>query len=552
VYDNMGLEQRVADLLVTYQGAHVDVAELLCDRHPPNASAYTIVAKSGEASTLTFGALAEASRRVAGGLRALGVGRGDRVATLLDKSVEQLVAMLAIWRLGAVQVPLFTAFAPSAIATRLEGSGAVAVVCDEGQRPKLDTVASETGERYPAWRVVTTGPPTAIGDVTFASLAEADIEPSAPAPAGGDAPIVLLYTSGTTGRPKGVLVPARALAAFHAYMEFGLGVTADDVFWNAADPGWAYGLYYGPLGGLAMGVPGLWVQGSFSAERTFTTLAQFGITNFAAAPTVYRGLRISGVEVPSDLQLRRASAAGEPLTPDINRWARSALGVEVHDHYGQTETGMLVNNHQHPSLASLPLKSGSMGRIMPGWTTAVLQDSSERPVPVGAVGRLAIDIPASPFAWFDGYLDEPERSAEKFSKDGRWYFTGDAARVDSSGDHYFVSRDDDLIIMAGYRIGPFEVESALLEHGDVVEVAAVAAPDELRGEVVEAYVVLTDGREGSPQLVSALQELVKTRYAAHAYPRRIHFVPELPRTPSGKVQRFRLRDATAGSSAAGR
>lgn len=533
-------DARVAELLATYDGPQVDVADLLCDRHPPEATAYTIVAPSGEARTLTFAELGTASRRVAAGLAALGVGPGDHVATLLDKSVEQLVTMLAIWRLGAVQVPLFTAFAPPAIAMRLEASATTVVVCDEVQRPKLDGVTAEIGDRDPSWRIVTTGEPSADGDVPFSQLASVDGDVPTVPTRGGDVPLVRLYTSGTTGRPKGVQVPARALACFQAYMEFGLGVAADDVYWNAADPGWAYGLYYGPLGCLALGAPGLWVQGGFSAERTYDTLERFGVTNLAAAPTVYRGLRASAIEVPGGVRLRRASSAGEPLTPDINRWASEALGVEVHDHYGQTELGMVVNNHHDPSLTG-PHVEGSMGRTMPGWTTTVLDDVRDEPAGVDTVGRLAIDLSSSPFAWFDGYVDEPERSAEKFSADGRWYVTGDAARVDADGNHYFVSRDDDLIIMAGYRIGPFDVESALLEHPAVVEAAAVAAPDELRGEVVEAHVVLAEGQDGSAELVADLQELVKTRYAAHAYPRSIHFVPQLPRTPSGKVQRYLLR-----------
>lgn len=531
---------RVAELLATYDGSQVDVADLLCDRHPADATAYTIVSPSGDARTLTYGELGAVSRKVAAGLADLGVGPGDHVATLLDKSVEQLVTMVAIWRLGAVQVPLFTAFAAPAIAMRLEASAAAVVVCDEVQRPKLDGVVAEIGDRDPSWRIVTTGQRPPDGDVPFALLAAADGEVPAAPVRGGDAPLVRLYTSGTTGRPKGVQVPARALACFQAYMEFGLEVTPDDVYWNAADPGWAYGLYYGPLGCLALGAPGLWAQGGFSAERTYATLERFAVTNLAAAPTVYRGLRASRLEVPDGTRLRRASAAGEPLTPDINRWASEALGVEVHDHYGQTELGMVVNNHHHPALTGTQVP-GSMGRAMPGWTTTVLDDVRDEPAEVGSVGRLAIDLPASPFAWFEGYVDEPERSSEKFAADGRWYVTGDAARVDANGSHYFVSRDDDLIIMAGYRIGPFDVESALLEHPDVVEAAAVAAPDELRGEVVEAHVVLAEGREGSADLVAELQELVKTRYAAHAYPRRIHIVPQLPRTPSGKVQRYLLR-----------
>jgi acetyl-CoA synthetase len=255
---------------------------------------------------------------------------------------------------------------------------------------------------------------------------------------------------------------------------------------------------------------------------------------------VFRALRASGLAVPSGLQLRCLSSAGEPLTPEVNDWATSVLQLAVHDHYGQTETGMLINNHHHSSLRR-PLKRGSMGRSMPGWKAAILRADSNDPARPGESGRVAIDLHSSPLAWFAGYVRDQERSAERFSSDGRWYFTGDAGSMDEEGDVYFSARDDDVIIMAGYRIGPFEVESVLAAHCVVAESAVLAAPDAVRGEVLEAFVVLRAGHLGSAELTAELQEWVKRRYAAHAYPRRVHYVDSLPRTPSGKVQRYVLR-----------
>ncbi|MFJ2443747.1 MULTISPECIES: AMP-binding protein [unclassified Streptomyces] len=529
---------RVHELVTRYSDRHASVAQLLCDRYPSDSVAYTVVEPDLSATVLTYGRLKTESERFAAALAALGVGPGDRVATLMGKSADYLVALLATWRLGAVTVPLFTAFAPPAIALRLLAGDAKVVICDDTQRAKL-----EPGEDIPAdarWRIIVSGSAGRPGDLSFAELLDAH-GPGFPAAAlGGDAPLVHIFTSGTTGRPKGVVVPTSAIAGFRLYAEYGCGVTDDDVFWNAADPGWAYGLYFGVIASLSLGVPSVLLHSGFSAELTWQVMEKLAVTNFTAAPTVYRSLRASGVPVPDGLALRRVSSAGEPLTPEVNTWAEEAFGIQVHDHYGQTEAGMLVNNHQHPALRR-PVRPGSMGHPMPGWSLHVLYEDRDEIAPAGTVGRIAADLTASPPAWFQGYEGDPEKSAEKFSDDGRWYYTGDVGRVDDEGYFHFSSRDDDVIIMAGYRIGPFEVESVLVTHPAVVECAVVAAPDEVRGEVLEAFVVLRDGEEASDALATALQQLVKKRFAAHAYPRTVHFVDRLPKTPSGKIQRYVLR-----------
>lgn len=452
----------------------------------------------------------------------------------MGKSREYLVTLMGLWRLGAVHVPLFTAFAAQAIEFRMQASGAKLIVVDPTQLSKLAEFDSSS------LRVITTGPATGHA-LNFDQLLGA-FQPGFPAAVlGGDAPFIQIYTSGTTGRPKGVVVPIRALASFRAYVEFGLDLRPEDIYWCAADPGWAYGLYYGVLASFSTGTMGVMVQGNFSAAMTFSVLDRFGVTNFAAAPTVYRALRSSNLLVPAALKLRCASSAGEPLTPDVNEWALASLGVAVHDHYGQTETGMLINNHHHASVKR-SLKPGSMGSAMPGWKAAILCQDRDEPAPQGTVGRLALALDHSPSAWFIGYQADPEKSAEKFSRDGRWYLTGDVARMDDDGYFYFSSRDDDVIIMAGYRIGPFEVESVLATHPAVAESAVIATPDAVRGEVLEAFVVLRPGVSASKELSQELQRWVKTQYAAHAYPRTVHFVDSLPKTPSGKIQRFVLRE----------
>jgi acetyl-CoA synthetase len=539
--DAILLSGRVQALLSMYEWEDACVARLLCDRHEPGALAYRIASPDRPTQLITFGDLKEASGRLASALSDLGLGPGDRIATLMGKSAEYLTTILAIWRLGAVHVPLFTAFAPPAIAFRLKASDCKLVVCDAAQRPKL-----RGGPDFPdpaPWGILVAGGGEP-GDLRFDDILRAAKTQLPAAVMGGGAPLIQIYTSGTTGTPKGVVVPVRALASFQAYAEFGLNLRRDDVFWNAADPGWGYGLYFGVLAALTTGCAGTFVVGGFSPEATYQVLTAEGVTNFAAAPTVYRSLRVAERPPPKGLRLRCASSAGEPLTPDVNEWSVSALGVVVHDHYGQTETGMLINNHHHPALTAA-LKPGSIGRPAPGFKVRIIGLDADDPVPAGTVGRLAVEVSESPFFWFQGYDGDPKRSAEKFSPDGRWYYTGDVGRVDADGDIFFASRDDDVIVMAGYRIGPFEVESVIMQHAAVAECAVLALPDEIRGEVLEAAVVLRDGVLPSEALTRELQNLVKTGFAAHAYPRRVHYLDTLPKTPSGKVQRFILRQTLA-------
>jgi acetyl-CoA synthetase len=528
---------RIRMLLSLYSHPRASTAHLLCDRHDPATLAYTVVAPDLSPSDLSYGALREESERLAAALSELGIRAGDRIATLMGKSRRYLVTLMAIWRLGAVHVPLFTAYAPPTIALRLLASGSRLVFCDPVQRPKL-----APGDGTPtdaSWKVITTGA-AAGGALSYDEMIDS-AQPGIPAAAlGGDAPIIQIYTSGTTGKPKGVLVPLRAVASFQVYAEYALGIRSDDVFWNAADPGWAYGLYFGIIATFSTGVRSILLEGGFSAEASFGVLSRYGVTNFTAAPTVFRSLRVSGAAVPAGLKLRCVSSAGEPLTPEVNHWATGTLGVPVHDHYGQTEAGMLINNHHYPALRR-PLKPGSMGRAMPGWTAVILKSHQDEPAAVGELGRVAMDVGQSPLAWFDGYIDDPARSAEKFSSNRRWYLTGDTARMDEEGYFYFSARDDDVIIMAGYRIGPFEVESVLMTHPAVNECAVVAVPDEIRGEVLVAAIVLRERHKASDELTAELQELVKKRYAAHAYPRHVYYVESLPKTSSGKLQRFLLR-----------
>jgi acetyl-CoA synthetase len=525
------VDSTLAGWLERYGGAQVSLGELLCDAHPSDAVALIYDGPAG-VMRLSFGELREQSRRLAGALRAAGVAAGDRVAVMLPKSPELLVALVAIWRAGAVHVPLFTAFGPEAAGYRVRHSGAKLVIADDANRGKVAGAGAQ---------VMRVGGGAMAGEIDFAEAVR-----SGPVLAGvtrsGDQLMILLYTSGTTGQPKGVAAPVVSLAAVHSYMYYCLDLRPEDVFWNISDPGWGYGMWFGLVGPLLLGHATILRAAPFDAEGVYAAILQHGVSNLAGAPTVYRALRAAGA--PEGFRQRSAlrvvSSAGEPLNAELLQWSERELGAAIHDHYGQSELGMVAGFPHHPQLHREPV-AGSMGFANPGFTTLVL-DEHGRQVASGVDGELAIDVEASPLYWFRGYYEDPERTAERFVHGPRHYLTADAARVDERGLLHFASRADDVITSSGYRIGPFEIESALMAHAAVAEVAVVGTPDKLRGEAVTAFVVTAPATEGTPALAEELQELVKSRLAKHLYPRQVHFVDALPRTPSGKVQRKGLRE----------
>ncbi len=508
-----------------------------CDSHAQSGHvALYWEGQDGRRSSHTFEELKEASSRFANFLVGQGVQPGDRVACLLPRIPELMVVILGTWRAGAVYQPLFTAFGPKAIEYRVAASDAKLIVTDSNNRPKLDEVPN-----CPAIVTIAGVTPLAADDLDFHSQLARHSASFTPVMRTADDACMMLFTSGTTGLAKGVAVPNKALKAFYMYMRYAVDLRVEDSYWNIADPGWAYGLYYAVIGPLLMGHATLFYEGSFTVESTYRVIRTYGVTNLAGAPTAYRLLIAAGGDKASAVkgQLRVASSAGEPLNPEVIRWFQENLGCPVNDHYGQTEVGMVLCNFHGLRHTVRP---GSAGYSLPGFRMVVVNDEGVE-LPPGQQGTLAVDREASSLYYFAGYW-----KANTPGFVGKYYLTGDTVEMDASGNIAFVGRGDDIITSAGYRIGPFDVESCLIEHPAVAETAVIGKPDPERTEIVKAFVVLKEGYTASPALAEELQQLVKHRLAAHAYPREVQFVYELPKTPSGKIQRFLLRQQESGKN----
>lgn len=510
-----------------------------CDRHADSdAIALYWYAKDGRKEQYSFRELKKYSTQFASFLKSQGVGKGDRVSGLLPRTPELIITILATWRIGAVYQPLFTAFGPKAIEHRIQLAQSKLVITDLANREKLSeisncpsivTVQAELhAQNYPQdfdfWHELNRHTET----VELEMLSIND-------------PFLLMFTSGTTGPAKPLKVPLKALIAFGDYMKNAIGLSQDDIFWNIADPGWAYGLYYAITGPLLLGHSTLFYEGGFNAESVCDVINEYGITNLAGAPTAYRMMMAADPSQMAQLRgkLRVVSSAGEPLNPEVIRWFKEVLDVPIYDHYGQTEVGMVVCNHH--ALAH-PVRSGSAGFASPGYRIAIIDEQGNE-LATDVPGILAIDIAQSPMMWFSGYEE-----SRKSPFIGQYYLTGDTAEIHADGSMSFVGRSDDVITTSGYRVGPFDVESALLEHDAVIEAAVIGVPDLERTEIIKAFVILAHHHTASAELQQELSLFVKKRLSAHAYPRLIEFVTELPKTPSGKIQRFLLRNQELNKS----
>ncbi|TNE71677.1 MAG: AMP-binding protein [Gammaproteobacteria bacterium] len=533
VYNKFDPAALEAEILDGRLDSGLNVCHEICDKwaSDPQKVALYYEKDGGGEGKLTFAELRDASARFANYLKSQGIGKGDRVAGLLPRTPELLIVIAGALRAGAVYQPLFTAFGSGAIEYRLERAGTRLVVTDPQNFPKLNDVKGCP----PAMCVSASEAGADVADF-YATLDEQSAE-FEPVQIKGSDPFLQMFTSGTVGKAKGVAVPARALMAFYVYMKYAIDLREDDRYWNVADPGWAYGLYYAVVGPLLMGHATHFNPGAFTPESTYDMIRKYKITNLAAAPTAYRLLKANDHVLPEgeNLGLRVASSAGEPLNPEVVNWIKNRHFCPVKDHYGQTETGMTCCNFHG---LSHPLREGSMGYSSPGHRVVALSEQNEE-VGEGEIGQLAVDVKSSPLFHFDGYT-----WGEKDPFVNGYYLTGDMVICHGDGSYSFSGRDDDIITTAGYRVGPADVESTLLEHAAVAESGVVAKPDEKRGSIIKAYVVIKSDQATSDDdsLRDELQELVRRRLSTHAFPREIEFVDELPKTPSGKIQRFVLRN----------
>lgn len=496
----------------------------------------------GNITKMTFAELDKASAQIAHLLQSYGVQAGDQVATMLPRTPELLIIVLATWRIGAVYQPLFTAFGYEAIKYRMDKAGTKVVFTNIDNRSKFEDLAEQT-------KMVLVGSKTdakAWGDDHYANSMQVQPQTIEPVLLDTDAPFLQMFTSGTVGKSKGVSVPLSALSAFYLYMRYAIDLRDDDNYWNMADPGWAYGLYYAITGPLLLGVTTYFNEAGFDAVNTRDFMVRQKISNLASSPTAFRMMKSSGVfegaqnasdnNTDNQLSLRCANSAGETLNTEVVNWVETYLNCQVKDQYGQTETGMTCCAH-HALAHDCPV--GSMGMALPGHTLVVLDDDMNM-LPDGEQGQLAVVVSQSPAFFFGGYSWNEKQA---FADD--YYLTGDVVERHSDGSYWFSGRDDDIIITAGYRVGPTDVENTVLEHPAVAESAAVGVPDEVRGHTIKSYVVLKEGIEGTDEIAKQIQDLVRKRLSAHAYPRDVEFIEALPKTPSGKIQRFLLRSLSA-------
>lgn len=505
-----------------------------CDRHAWDAGRIAIIhdREDGTAEKWTFRELKEASDRFANALRGLGVERGERVAVLLSQRPELAVAHIAAYKMGAVAVPLFALFGEDALRYRLADSGARVVVTDEAHLE----VASDLRRELPALEHVVLVGGEGAGAQRFDDLlarASRRFEPVATAP---DDPAIIIYTSGTTGPPKGALHGHRILPGHlpGVSLPHELAPRPGDMFWTPADWAWIGGLFDVLFPALHWGLPVLSCRmGRFDPERAFDLMERWGVKNVFLPPTALKMMR--AVEHPRerwDIELESLACGGEPLGEETLEWGREELGLTINEFYGQTECNLIVSNCS----SVMEVKPGSMGRAVPGHEVAVVGAGGDVLGP-GEVGEVAVRRPDP--VMMIGYWNNEEATEEKFA--GGWMKTGDLASMDEEGYFRFVGREDDVINSSGYRIGPTEIEETLVSHPRVLMAAAVGKPDEVRGQVVKAFVVTRDGG-GDESLAEELKELVRRRLGAHEYPREVEFVSELPLTTTGKIRRNVLRE----------
>ncbi|MDL2337026.1 MAG: acetate--CoA ligase [Pseudomonadota bacterium] len=530
-------------------GGGLNIAHEAVDHHLGTAhadrTAIRWLGKTGARRELSYRDLAKATNRFANALCGLGVQPGERVFVLMGRLPELYVAVLGALKAGCVVTPLFSAFGPEPIATRCEvGDARVLVTTPELYQRKIAGLR----DRLPGLKhviVVGDGAAEGSGVRRWGDLVDTASAHFTTAPTDAETMALLHFTSGTTGRPKGAIHVHGAVLAHAVTGHYALDLHDDDIFWCTADPGWVTGTSYGIIAPLVAGVTNVVVEAEFDAAIWYSVLEQERISVWYTAPTAIRMMMKLGADAVKGLDLsalRFMASVGEPLNPEAVVWGVEAFGLPFHDNWWQTETGgIMISNY-----AAMDIKPGSMGKPLPGITAAIVRrDEAGHVEPItepDVDGELALRTPWP--SMMRGYLHEDERYRKCFA-DG-WYLTGDLARVDADGYYWFIGRADDVIKSAGHLIGPFEVESALLEHPAVAEAAVIGVPDPTVGEMVKAFIALKAGFEPTESLMRELLGHARKRLGAAVAPKAIAFRANLPKTRSGKIMRRLLKARELG------
>ncbi|MFH1480309.1 MAG: acyl-CoA synthetase [Pseudomonadota bacterium] len=507
----------------------------ICDKwaHQRYRLALIYEDEKGVVEKYTFWDLKRLSNRLSNGLKAHGIGKGDRVGILLPQSPETALSHIAVYKIGGIAIPLFTLFGTDALEYRLSNSEAKGIVTDEANLPKV----LEIWENLPHLQVViVTRGERQEKVLDFWELIEKGSETLEPIPTRCDDPALIIYTSGTTGPPKGALHAHRTLLGHLPGVEFphNFFPREDDLFWTPADWAWIGGLIDVLFPSWHHGIPVVAHRfKKFDPEEAFHLLAKYGIRNAFMPPTALKMMRqVKDPRTRYEYSMRTIGSGGETLGEELLDWGREVMGLTINEFYGQTEVNLVVGNCSE----IMEPRPGSMGRAVPGHRVEVVGDQGN-PLQPGTVGEVAIKRP-DPVMFLE-YWGRADATREKFI--GDWCLTGDLARKDEDGYLWFVGRKDDLITSAGYRIGPAEIEDCIMKHPSVAMVAVVGSPDKVRTEVVKAFVVLKQEVEPSPEMEEDIKRFVKVRLAAHEYPREIEFVSELPMTATGKIIRKELK-----------
>jgi acetyl-CoA synthetase len=515
--------------------ARFNIAEAACERWvrvKPDRVALIDLDGDLKPREITYGHLSRRSNRLAHGLAAHGISRGDRVAILLPQGPDVLVAHFALYKLAAVALPLALVFGPEALAFRLTDAGARAVITTAAGAERIAALAV----RPPGLDLVIAVDGDAPGALRLEPLLEAASDAPVLVDTDADDPAMMIYTSGTTGPPKGALHAHRVLIGHLPGVEMHHEFLPQpgDRLWTPADWAWAGGLLNVVLPGLMLGVPVVSHAAiKFDPERAWRLMADHGVRNVFLPPTALKLMRAAP---PPAIRptLRTVGSGGEALGSETYEWGRSALGVTINEFYGQTECNLVLG-----ACAAIGVsRAGAIGKPVPGHTVAII-DEAGRPLPAGTLGQIAVARPDP--VMFLGYWNKPEATVAKFV--GDFMVTGDQGIIDADGYVTFVGRDDDVITSAGYRIGPAEIEDCLVGHPAVSLAAAVGKPDPIRTEIVKAYVALKPGFAASDALAAEIRDFVRTRLSAHEYPREVAFVADIPLTSTGKVIRRLFREA---------